>query len=70
MRQDDLQRTPFQPYMFTGRAVLTTGSHRSVTLCRGEARQSLYFSIDYPLGAVAESVGREVDSCKPSSVLA
>ena len=28
------------------------------------------FSIDYPLGAVAESVGREVDSCKPSSVLA
>ena len=29
-----------------------------------------YFSIDYPLGAVAESVGREVDSCNPSSVLA
>ena len=26
-----------------------------------------YFSIDYPLGAVAESVGREVDSCKPST---
>ena len=42
MHQDNLQQTPFQPYMFTRQAVLTTGSHWSVTLCWGEAWQSLW----------------------------